>query len=87
MDGSDQPCLVDLVAACGKPFACSPAPGMIQVSRAVKSRATLANSRLAADGWLTAAALAYHPATIGRKGGHPAAVVRGRAGTLVSGIL
>ena len=41
MDGADQPRLADLVAAYGEPFACSSALGMIQVSRAVKSHATV----------------------------------------------
>ena len=41
MDGANQPRLADLVAAYGEPFACSSALGMIQVSRAVKSHATV----------------------------------------------
>jgi hypothetical protein len=49
---------------------------------------TFANSRLAADGWLTAAAPNHHRWQLSDgKGGDPAAVVRVRAGTLVSGIL
>jgi asparagine synthase (glutamine-hydrolysing) len=41
MDSADQPRIADLVAAYGEPFACSSALGMIQVSRAVKSHATV----------------------------------------------
>ena len=41
MDGVDEPRLADLVAAYGEPFACSSALGMIQVSRAVRSHATV----------------------------------------------
>ena len=41
MDGADQPVLADLVGAYGEPFACASALGMIQVSKAVKSHATV----------------------------------------------
>ncbi len=41
MDGANQPRIADLIAAYGEPFACSSALGMIQVSRAVRSHATV----------------------------------------------
>jgi asparagine synthase (glutamine-hydrolysing) len=41
IEGTDQPRLADLVAAYGEPFACTSALGMVQVSRAVKSHATV----------------------------------------------
>jgi asparagine synthase (glutamine-hydrolysing) len=41
MDGADEPRPADLVGAYGEPFACSSALGMIQVSKAVKSHATV----------------------------------------------
>jgi asparagine synthase (glutamine-hydrolysing) len=45
MDAADQPCLADLVATQGEPFACSSALGMIRVSRAQVARDHTAEGR------------------------------------------